>query len=375
MSSSEGQHPEPTEAELAEMSRDELVELGGRLDGVEIVHNPDPWPVPGTRAEKRAERRTALWFTLSALAGLAFLGVFIWWPWQYTAPGQSGYFLYSLYTPLIGATLGFAILFLAVGALYYVKKFLPHEVSVQDRHDGPDSAVAQQTVLAQLADAGVRSTIGRRSMIKRAAGASAAVFGAGLVVLPIGGLIRNPWKESNSEDSLWHTGWYSPNGETVYMRRNTGDPHEVVKIRPEDLDVGGFETVFPFRESERNDPDALSAAFTRSDNPVMLIRLRPGQEVVKRAGQEKFNYGDFYAYSKICTHLGCPTSLYEQQTGRLLCPCHQSQFDVFYYAKPVFGPATRALPQLPITVDADGYFVARSDFTEAIGPAFWERKS
>jgi ubiquinol-cytochrome c reductase iron-sulfur subunit len=370
-----GEKPEPTEAELAEMSRDDLVKLGAELDGVEILHNPDPWPVPGTQAEKRAERRTALWFALSALAGLAFLGVFIWWPWQYRAPGQSGYLLYSLYTPLVGATLGFAILFLAVGALYYVKKFLPHEVSVQDRHDGPDSPVAQQTVLAQLADAGVKSTIGRRSLIKRTAGASAAVFGAGLVVLPIGGLIRNPWKNSDSPDSLWRTGWYSPNGETVYLRRNTGNPHEVVKIRPEDLDVGGFETVFPFRESERNDPEALSAAFIRSDNPVMLIRVRPGQQVIKRADQENFNYGDFYAYSKICTHLGCPTSLYEQQTGRLLCPCHQSQFDVFHYAKPVFGPATRALPQLPITVDADGYFVARGDFVEPIGPAFWERKS
>ena len=128
----------------------------------------------------------------------------------------------------------------------------------------------------------------------------------------------------------------------------------------------------PARESYL---EALSAALHRSDNPVMLIRLRPNQNVVKRAGQENFNFGDYYAYSKICTHLGCPTSLYEQQTGRLLCPCHQSQFDVFEYAKPVFGPAARALPQLPIEVDESGYFVARGDFIEPIGPAFWERDS
>jgi ubiquinol-cytochrome c reductase iron-sulfur subunit len=372
--SGEGRN-EPSEAELAEMGRDDLVRLGGEMDGVEVVHNPDPWPVKGTKAEKRAERRTALWFVISALSGLAFLGVFIFWPWEYKAPGQHGYVLYSLYNPLVGATLGLAILGLAMGVFHYVKKFLPHEVSVQDRHDGPSSPVDQETLLAQLADAGERSGIGRRSLIKRTAGASAAIFGAGLVVLPVGGLIKNPWAESESQDSLWHTGWKSPNGEKVYLRRNTGNPDEIVKIRPEDLDVGGFETVFPFRESERNNPEALAEAFTRSDNPVMLIRVRPGQQVTKRAGQENFNYGDFYAYSKVCTHLGCPTSLYEQQTGRLLCPCHQSQFDVFHYAKPVFGPATRALPQLPITVDADGYFVARGDFVEAVGPAFWERKS
>jgi ubiquinol-cytochrome c reductase iron-sulfur subunit len=201
-------------------------------------------------------------------------------------------------------------------------------------------------------------------------------MGLGLVVLPLGGMLKNPFADTNSKDSLWHTGW-QPNfpGEKVYLRRNTGDAAEVVLIRPEDLDAGGFETVFPFRESERGNEEALSAAMHRADNPVMLIRLRPGQNVVKRAGQENFNFGDFYAYSKICTHLGCPTSLYEQQTGRLLCPCHQSQFDVFEYAKPVFGPAARALPQLPLTVDESGYLMARSDFIEPIGPAFWERDS
>ena len=85
----------------------------------------------------------------------------------------------------------------------------------------------------------------------------------------------------------------------------------------------------------------------------MLIRLRPedGAKAIKRKGQESFNYGDYFAYSKICTHLGCPTSLYEQQTNRILCPCHQSQFNALEYGKPIFGPAARALPQLPITVN------------------------
>ena len=156
-----------------------------------------------------------------------------------------------------------------------------------------------------------------------------------------------------------------------------GKETEISLVKAEDLDAGAMETVFPFRESERNDAEALAKALTRVDNPVMLIRLRPtdAAKVVKRAGQEDFNFGDYYAYTKICSHVGCPTSLYEQRTNRILCPCHQSQFDALHYAKPIFGPATRPLAQLPITVDEEGYLIARGDFNEAIGPAFWERKS
>ena len=85
---------------------------------------------------------------------------------------------------------------------------------------------------------------------------------------------------------------------------------------------------------------------------------------------------DYVAFSKICTHAGCPASLYEQQTGRLLCPCHQSQFQVLEDAKPVFGPATRSLPKLPLgveVVNGTQYFVAQGDYPEPVGPAFWER--
>ncbi|MGM1063308.1 cytochrome bc1 complex Rieske iron-sulfur subunit [Saccharothrix sp. Mg75] len=365
----------PSEAELAGMSRDELVKLGTNLDGVELVHYEERWPVKGTRAEKRAERLVALWFLIAALGGIGFLVAFIWWPWKYEAPNTEHHFLYSLYTPVIGLTLGLSILGLGIGALLYTKKFIPEELAVQQRHDGGSSEVDKATVLAELGDAGARSTIGRRSLIKRTAGLGAGVFGLGVLAVPLGGLLRNPWADSESKDSLWHTGWKAENGEKVYLRNYTGDPHEVVLVRPEDLDAGGYLTVFPFRESERDDEHALILATKRVDNPVLLIKFRPNQQIVKRAGQEDFNYGDLYAYSKICTHLGCPASLYEQQTGLLLCPCHQSQFDVFHYGKPRFGPATRALPQLPITVDEDGYLIARSDFIEAVGPAFWERKS
>ncbi|NBH03224.1 ubiquinol-cytochrome c reductase iron-sulfur subunit [Amycolatopsis sp. SID8362] len=383
--SAEGPKP-PTEAELAEMDRDQLVKLGGQLDGVEIVEYPTPWPVEGTRAERRAERLVAFWFALSAVAGLAFVVSLIWWPWKYESPdNESGHFWYSLYTPMLGITLGLAILGLGIGVILYTKKFVPAEVAVQERHDGEGKGSAEvdrQTFLAHLADAGNRSTIARRSLIKRSAIAGAGTLGLAAAALPLASFIKNPWKDSETRESLWHTGW-QPNfpGEKVYLRRNTGKPleegEEVSLVKAEDLDAGAMETVFPYRESEKDKPELLAAALTRVDNPVMLIRLRPtdAAKVVKRAGQEDFNFGDYYAYTKICSHVGCPTSLYEQRTNRILCPCHQSQFDALHYAKPIFGPATRPLAQLPITVDEEGYLIARGDFIEAIGPAFWERKS
>ena len=84
-------------------------------------------------------------------------------------------------------------------------------------------------------------------------------------------------------------------------------------------------------------------------------------------------WGNYVAFSKICTHAGCPASLYEQQTNRLLCPCHQSQFQITDNARPIFGPASRRLPALPLAVDDEGFFVASSDYRETVGPDFWER--
>jgi ubiquinol-cytochrome c reductase iron-sulfur subunit len=79
------------------------------------------------------------------------------------------------------------------------------------------------------------------------------------------------------------------------------------------------------------------------------------------------------AYSKICTHVGCPAALYEETTHHILCPCHQSTFDATNGAKVIFGPAARALPQLPIAVDGEGYLIATADYDVPVGPSFWER--
>jgi ubiquinol-cytochrome c reductase iron-sulfur subunit len=107
---------------------------------------------------------------------------------------------------------------------------------------------------------------------------------------------------------------------------------------------------------------------------VLLIRLRP-EDFNLDAERLSWTHEGIIAFSKICSHMGCAVALYEQQTKHLLCPCHQSTFDVTRAAKVIFGPAARPLPQLAITVDAEGYLVAQAPFTEPVGPSFWERSS
>jgi ubiquinol-cytochrome c reductase iron-sulfur subunit len=381
---------QPSDAELASMSREQLVELGGKLDGVETVFIEDRWPVPDTKAEKRAERTVAYWLLLGGFAGLALLLIFLFWPWEYRPLGSEGEWLYSLATPLYGLTFGLSILAIGIGAVLYQKKFIPEEISIQDRHDGRSPEIHRKTIAANLTDSLERSTFKRRKVIGLSLGIGLGAFGLGTLVAFMGGLIKNPWKPvvptaDGLKAELWTSGWTPRfHGETIYMARATGNPGEspFVKMRPEDIDAGGMETVFPWRESDGDGTTVeshhkLTEIAMGVRNPVMLIRIRPldMSKVVKRKGQESFNFGELFAFTKVCSHLGCPSSLYEQQSYRILCPCHQSQFDALHFARPIFGPAARALAQLPITIDADGYLVANGDFIEPVGPAFWERRS
>jgi ubiquinol-cytochrome c reductase iron-sulfur subunit len=379
----EGQPPQevprtPSKAELARMSQDELVTLGTRLDSVELVESNKPWPVKGTRGERNAERRVTAWFAFSGLMALAFILIFLLWPWRYNAPPQQG--LYEAFTPLLGVTLGSALLGAAGGVISYTKSFIPKEVAIQQRHSFESSPTEKATALAELRDIGEKSTISRRKVVKRSVLTALGLLGVGAVVFPLGGFVRNPWgRRQPREDTLAYTPWHhGPDDEKVFLRKYAGSPDgtEVELIRPGDMDAGAMQTVFPFRESERNDPDKLRNVLTRVDTPVMLIRFKAedAQHIVKRKGQEDFNYGTYYAYSKICTHLGCPASLYESIKNIALCPCHQSEFDALEYMRPVFGPAARPLPQLPIDVDPEtGYLISPHGFIEPIGPGYWER--
>jgi ubiquinol-cytochrome c reductase iron-sulfur subunit len=384
----DGATGEPDEAALATMSNKELLDLGGKLDGVQIAFKEPRWPIEGTRAEKRAERGVALWLLLGGAFGLALLLVFLFWPWEYKPQEADGSLLYILATPLYGLTFGMSVLSIAIGAVLYQKRFIPEEISIQDRHDGASREIDRKTVVANLTDALETSTIKRRKLVGASLGLGLGAFGLSTLVAFAGGLIKNPWKPvvptaDGLKAVLWTSGWTPRyHGETIYLARATGTSEGApfIKMRPEDMDAGGMETVFPWRESDGDGTtveshEKLSGIKMGIRNPVMLIRIKSSDmgRVVKRQNQESFNWGEFFAFTKVCSHLGCPSSLYEQQSYRILCPCHQSQFDALHFAKPIFGPAARALAQLPITIDSNGYLVANGDFIEPVGPAFWER--
>jgi ubiquinol-cytochrome c reductase iron-sulfur subunit len=210
---------DPCESELAHMNRDQLAQLAAELSDVEVVANIPQWPVAGARTERWAERSVALWFALSALSAIAFVVTFSIGPHEYVSPLKDGY---TLYTPVVvGSSFAFALLAPGIGMIEYYKKFLPEEVSVQQRHDGPSGELARKTVAAQYEKTAEDTGIPRRSLITRAALGATRFFGIAAGVLAIGGLIRNPWKGGN-QAALWITGWKPLNGETVYLRTDTG---------------------------------------------------------------------------------------------------------------------------------------------------------
>jgi ubiquinol-cytochrome c reductase iron-sulfur subunit len=356
------------------MTPEEAMRAGADVDGVHIVHRRDRFPVPGTNAEKRAERGVALAFMISGLAGIGFIVAFIALPWHWHLPGTPQNFRF--YTPVIGGLLTLMLFAFGVGLVLWAKWLMPEEETVQDRHDLPsteeDKLMTEATLLVGLEDTGLP----RRKVLLRAMGFAGGALATVPLIALIGGVIKKPG------DILFHT-LFRPRPHDPAFAASHGLIPLVYSpdwraVAVDDLEPGGIATVFPgVRQETQYGTDGL----TDANSPTLLIRLRPGQQVKPRKGQEHWGWPadnpEFIAFSKICTHAGCPASLYEQQTGRLLCPCHQSQFQVLDDAKPVFGPATRSLPKLPLVVmvgdDGRQYFYARSDFHEAIGPGFWER--
>ena len=140
-------------------------------------------------------------------------------------------------------------------------------------------------------------------------------------------------------------------------------------LKASDLPVGGMISAVPADLPAVE--DATGNLDARGKAAIVVVRMAPN-EIVSQQGTN-WDYQGILAFSKICTHAGCPISLYEQRTHHLLCPCHQSTFDLADGGAVVFGPAARPMPQLPIGVDAEGYLVAQADFAVPIGPSFWER--
>jgi ubiquinol-cytochrome c reductase iron-sulfur subunit len=248
---------------------------------------------------------------------------------------------------VIGGGLTVALLALGAGFCLWAKKLLPHGMAVQKRgpHHSPEEEqlASEETFFAGVTQMG----LGSRKMLRR------SLLGA-LALLPVPAVLLLRDLGPLPHSRLRHTGWKK--GSRLV------DVETKLPIKLGDIEVGGIATVMP--EGFGNVEDHALA-------PTILIRFAPGE--IRSKKEAAWGADNHVAYSKICSHAGCPISLYEQQTHHLLCPCHQSTFDMADDANVIFGPAARRLPQLKIQVDGDGYFVAQGDYSQPVGPSFWER--
>lgn len=305
------------------------------------------------RAAKRAERQVSILFGLSAVTAIGAIAAFVAFPIDrnITIPYLGAM---SALNVVVGGLMGISILLIGIGAIHWARKLMADHELVQERHDFGTAYADKKAALADFWQGAEESGFASRKMIRRSLLGAMALF-----PLPIIVLLRDLGPLPGT--SLRHTIWKS--GEVIVT-----DPQET-KIRPEDIPVGGLVNAMPASLTAIQDKQGNSNEGVKS--VIVLVRLRP-EEIVSQQGKN-WDYQGIVAYSKVCTHLGCPISLYEQRTHHLLCPCHQSTFDLADSGKVVFGPAKRHMPQLPITVDADGYLVAAADFAEPVGPSFWER--
>lgn len=243
---------------------------------------------------------------------------------------------------LEGALLAVALGGLGIGIIVWAKELLVPEQITQERELEPSPPEVREA--AQAALLGGEEQIGRRRVLARLLLGALGALGLA-AVFPVRSLGPGPGR------SLFHTEW-TPGAVVVDGTGRAVGLH--------DLEVGSVVTVFP----EGHVGSAVSQ--------TLLIRVEPGSLRLPPARVAWAPEG-YIAFSKICTHAGCPVGLYQPKTHQLLCPCHQSTFDVLRGAARVFGPATRPLAQLPLMAGPDGLLRARSDFTEPVGPGFWNR--
>lgn len=313
-------------------------------------------------ARKSTERQVALLFTLSVLASIgAVVGYF-------AIPLDSTLGNARLSTLVLGVGIAVAMLGIGVGTIHWSKALMNNVERVEMRHLQRSDDETRKVAAGMMIDGADDSGIARRPLLKGAVVGAAALAPLPILV-PLIGNLGGDWDVSKFRHTAWGdvpegTGGQIPGGGVG--RRLAIDPSGK-PVKASDVTIGSVFHIIPqgLEEQEHFLEEKAKAI-------VLLVRVDPSVLKV-RPERADWSYDGIVAYSKVCTHVGCPVALYEQQTHHLLCPCHQSTFDITDEAKVVFGPAKRPLPQLPITVDTEGYLVARSDFTEPVGPSYWER--
>jgi ubiquinol-cytochrome c reductase iron-sulfur subunit len=271
----------------------------------------------------RLERLVAGLFVATALVGLGLLLVYI-------LGGQ---------TQVEGVLLAIALACLGIGVVIWAQHLMITPVVVEERHSPASDPAPPADLEATLEE---EAGFTRRRLLVGTLLAAWAGLGAALTI-PVLSLGPAPGRE------LFSTAWQR--GKRLVD--SAGQP-----IHATDIPMDSLVTVFP------------EGAPGSADSQTLLIRVPPALLRLDPTRAEWAPQG-YVAYSKICTHAGCPVGLYRATERVLICPCHQSTFDVLTGATPVYGPAARALPQLPIRLQADGTFVADGDFPEPVGPSFW----
>ena len=245
----------------------------------------------------------------------------------------------------LGGTLGVGLAFLGAGMVAWGKYLMPRGPFEEPRQLMTTTAEEREVLVGDFASRG-RVAIARRGILAWMLGLAAGVFG----VVALFPLIRSlgPLPRHTFYTTKWRKGSYL----------TTADGR---RLKAADLAVGAAITVFP--------QDDIGGALSQT----MLIHVKRGVDITTKPGRSTWGPHGYLAFSKVCTHAGCPVGLYEEATEQLLCPCHQSLFDVLVGAQPIFGPAPRPLPQLPLYIDEAGYLRAQAGYDEPIGPGFWER--
>jgi quinol---cytochrome c reductase iron-sulfur subunit len=300
---------------------------------------------------RNAERVVVFFFLLAFFAGCAFIAAYI---------GLGVYSVDKVFRSnlALGLSLSVTLFSLGMGALIWVRHLMPDVEMVEERHDLRSTDAERAAFDDYFKEGTAASQFVRRPMVRR----TLMLATLPLAVAPIV-LLRDTGPLPGT--SLRHTVWSRGRRLLVY---GTNQPISPAEFSP----PGSLITIVP--DGYQDDADALAKA------AVILIKFRPGELHIPTRyagntliGTMNWTVDNIVAYSKICTHVGCPVALYEQTTHHILCPCHQSTFDATTGATVIFGPAARPLPQLPLAVDSSGYLVAASDFTQPVGPSFWER--
>jgi ubiquinol-cytochrome c reductase iron-sulfur subunit len=304
------------------------------------------------KAADRAERQVAAMFGISALGTVLLIVSYVFIP--------DDIFIFipimgNQNAHQLGLGLGMAIslFFIGLGAIHWAKTLMPDQEVVMQRHEFRSPEEDRKDFVDTIKEGAASSGLGRRSLIKKSLGAALGLSALSPILLlrDLGPLPGPEQKTTN-----WKSG--------TYLVTDPGDR----RIKASDLEVGSVAQVMPeFANPKDRHLDDIAK------DALLLIRLRPS-EFNLEPDRLAMTYEGIIAFSKICSHMGCAVALYEQTTKHLLCPCHQSTFDVTRAAKVIFGPAARPLPQLDITVDSEGYLIARKPFSEPVGPSFWGRE-